>query len=320
MSTIKYSIVIPCYASASGLKELVCRIAKVMAQYVSFEVILVNDQSPDSETWGVIERLAGEYGFVRGINLLYNVGQFRATLCGLENAHGEFVITMDDDFQHPPEELPKLIEAMKQNPAMDCIMGKYVNKVHSPWRNLGSRLMQGIMGCLYNKPAHLVTTSFRIMPASFVKTLVLYRIASPQLGPLIVSLAKRIMNVSVEHQARKNGLSGYSLSYSIREAFQSIINASVIPLRVFSLLGFATAGAAFLFGLYYLTRWSMGGTGVAGVTSLILTISFFSGMLLVGIGVLGEYIGRLIQEVTGMPRYEVQSIVGGVDGKDHCRH
>ncbi|MCJ7773495.1 MAG: hypothetical protein MUP22_10230 [Desulfobacterales bacterium] len=163
------------------------------------------------------------------------------------------------------------------------------------------------MDRLYNKPSHLIMTSFRIMPASFVKSLVLYRIASPQLGLLIISITKRIMNVSVEHQARKEGESGYSLAHLIRVTFQSIINASIVPLRVFSLLGFATAGCAFLVGIYYLVRWSVGGVKVAGFTSLILAISFFSGMLLAGIGMLGEYIGRLIQEVTGLPRYQVRT-------------
>ncbi|MCJ7773494.1 MAG: glycosyltransferase [Desulfobacterales bacterium] len=122
MSAIKYSIVIPCYTSASVLEELTLRIVKIMERYGAFEVIFVNDQSPDIKTWETIEKLAGIHSFVRGIDLLYNVGQFRATLCGLENAQGEFVITMDDDLQHPPEEIPKLIETMKQNPSMDCII------------------------------------------------------------------------------------------------------------------------------------------------------------------------------------------------------
>ena len=310
MSTINYSIVVPCYASGGWLTELVERTGAVMEADQSFELILVNDKSPDHETWPVIEQLAQKYSFVRGINLLYNVGQFRATLCGLEHAAGRYVITMDDDLQHPPEELPKLIEAIQQNPDMDCIMGQYIAKQHNPVRNIGSRLFQGIMNRLYNKPAGIVTTSFRILPASFVKTLCLYRIAAPQLGPLIISITSKVMNVPVEHHERKRGVSGYNLFRCAGETFQSVINASIAPLRWFSFIGFCTAGIAFLIATAYALRWLFGGIGVAGYTSLILTISFFSGMLLAGIGVLGEYIGRIIQELTGMPRYQIESITG----------
>jgi len=114
------------------------------------------------------------------------------------------------------------------------------------------------------------------------------------------------LNVPVEHHERKQGRSGYNLFRCVQETFQSVINASILPLRWFSLVGFITAGVAFLIGAYYLLRGAFGGVGVAGFTSLILAISFFSGMLLAGIGLLGEYIGRIIQEVTGMPRYEVR--------------
>ncbi|MBE0435677.1 MAG: glycosyltransferase [Methylomicrobium sp.] len=313
MTEIRYSIVVPCYKSGDWLEELVQRTTSAMQQYQPFELLLINDKSPDTVTWPEIERLAGQHKFVRGIDLLFNTGQFRAILCGIEHARGQFVITMDDDLQHPPEEIPKLIEAMHQNPSLDCIMGKYLSKRHSFLRNAGSLLMKGIMNRLYNKPSGIVTTSFRIMPQVFAKSLLLYRVASPQLGPLIVSLTKKIKNIPVEHHARVGGRSGYSLSRNIKETFRSIINASIAPLRLFSVLGFITAGLAFMVGLYYVLQWYFGGINVAGFTSLILAISFFSGMILAGIGVLGEYIGRIIQELTGMPRYQVRMIVGEVD-------
>ena len=174
-----------------------------MSNIGSFELILVNDKSPDKRTWEGIEKLAHKYDFVRGIDLLYNVGQFRATLCGLEHARGLFVITMDDDLQNPPEEIPKLVEAMRESPTMDCIMGKYPRKQHSTLRNAGSRFLDKIMNHLYGKPPHITTSSFRIMPANFARTLTLYRMASPLLAPVIVSLSKKIANVPVRHEERK---------------------------------------------------------------------------------------------------------------------
>jgi len=313
VADIDYSIVVPCYSSGDWLAELVSRIQAVMEGNGSFEIILVNDRSPDGKTWEAIMELAAKHESVMGIDLLYNVGQFKATLCGLDHARGNFIMTMDDDLQHPPEELTKLISAMHENPGVDCVMGVYSTKHHSAVRNMGSRLVKSIMNRLYDKPVGVTTTSFRIMPADFAKTLVLYQIAHPQLGPLILSITKNIANVEVEHHDRKHGASGYGFIHLVRETLHSVINASILPLRWFSLLGFFTAGAAFLIAIFYFFRWAMGGAGVAGFTSLILAISFFSGMLLAGIGVLGEYIGRLIQEVTGMPRYTVAAKVGDTD-------
>ncbi|MCP4265675.1 MAG: glycosyltransferase [Candidatus Brocadiaceae bacterium] len=291
------------------MEDLVSRIQKAMVPYGPFELVFVNDRSPDFKTWSAIEQLAKENHFVRGIDLLYNVGQFRATLCGLEHARGRFIITMDDDLQHPPEEIPKLIDAMNQNASMDCIMGEYSRKQHNVVRNTGSRFFRVIMNRLYSKPEGVVTTSFRIMPASFAKMLTLYRISFPQLGPLIVLVTKKIMNIPVEHHPRLQGQSGYSLSSCVKETFQSVINASILPLRWFSIAGVVTAMIAFLIAFVFFLRWAFGGVGVAGFTSLILTISFFSGMILVGIGLLGEYIGRIIQEITGMPRYQIKKLI-----------
>lgn len=314
MVDVKYSIVVPCYNSADMLEELATRICVAMASYAPFEIIFVNDKSlDDQKTWLTIKKVAGEKLNVRGIDLLYNVGQFKATLCGIEKARGKYIITMDDDLQHPPEELPKLIEALQQNPKMDCIMGRYDSKKHSYLRNLGSLLVQRLMNGLYEKPVGVVTTSFRIMPDSFARVLINYQTAFPQLGPLIASLSQRIGNVPVEHHPRKVGRSGYSLAKCVKETFQSVINASTVPLRCFSVMGFITSGIAFLMGINFFFRWLFGGIRVAGFTSLILAVSFFSGLLLAGIGILGEYIKRIIQEITGLPRYQVKTIVGGGD-------
>lgn len=302
-----YSIIVPVYNSGKWLTELADGISAAMQNGGhEFELILVNDNSSDRNTWAQIEQLARRFTWIKGIDLLYNVGQFRATLCGIEHARGSYIITMDDDFQHPPDELPKLIEAMRCKPDMDCIMGKYQSKQHGLLRNAGSRLVRQIMTKLYNKPRDVVTTSFRIMPAEFARTVALYRVAHPQMGPLIVSLTNKVENIPVKHNSRSYGRSGYSLRSSVRETFHSIVNASVFPLRLLSLIGFATAGFAFFISAWFFLRWSFGGIGVQGFTSLILTISFFSGMILIGIGVLGEYVRRVINELTGMPRYYVR--------------
>lgn len=301
------SIVIPVYRSGTWLPELARRIEAAMAPWAgSYELILVNDASPDNVTWPAIETLAVRYPWLRGLDLLYNAGQVRATMCGLDQARGEYVITMDDDLQHPPEELPRLIEAVAANPAADCIFGRYDTKRHSWFRNLGSNLFQQILNRLYDKPRDLDTTSFRIMKRSLAQTLVAYRIAHPQTGPMIVTLTKRSMNVTVRHEPRPHGSSNYRLGRLIGFTFRSVINASIAPLRWVSLIGLASALGSFLLVLIYLVRKLTGGIAVPGFTTLVLAVSFFSGMILMSIGILGEYVGRIIQELTGPPRFTVR--------------
>ncbi|HOZ22401.1 MAG TPA: hypothetical protein PKY55_13950, partial [bacterium] len=174
-----------------------------------------------------------------------------------------------------------------------------------------------ILGLFYGKPSGIVTTSFRIMPAAFARTIVLYRMSFPQLGPLIVRLTHKIHNVPVEHRPRPLGSSGYGLFKLIKETYRSIIHVTLLPLRIFSIAGIITAALAFLYGVYSFILWLAGGVGVPGFTSLILAIMFFGGMLLVEVGILGEYIGRIILELTGMPRYAIYRQVGVRDEQDH---
>jgi len=311
MERPEYSVVIPVYNSGAWLPELVSRITRAMTGTGKpFEILLVNDASPDRSTWPVIQKVAQEEGHVRGFDMLYNVGQFRALLCGFEQARGEFIITMDDDLQHPPEELPKLVRAMQEHPDMDCVMGLYESKSHSLFRNIGSVLVQKVMNKLYEKPEHITTTSFRIMKREVAEIALLYRTANPQLGPLIVRITRRIMNVPVEHHPRSRGKSGYGLRVLMRETLRSVVNASLAPLRLVSGIGMFFAAAAFVWGAALIVLRLLGDISVAGYTSLIVAIAFFSGMILFSIGILGEYIGRIINEISGMPRYTIRSHTG----------
>jgi glycosyltransferase involved in cell wall biosynthesis len=290
------------------LPELVERVGLVMKGVgESFELILVNDCSPDEVTWPAIEKLAAEFEWVRGIDLFFNAGQFRATLCGLSEAKGDFVITMDDDLQHPPEEIPKLIDAIKDNPKLDCVFGKYETKRHSGARNLGSKFFVSFLNCLYGKPQNIQTTSFRIIRKELAEALVRYRIAHPQPSPMIVLLTKKVANVLVRHDSRKQGSSNYTFFRLFYETVRSLINISVLPLRAVSLMGLIFSVISFGVGLFYFIEWCLGGIGVAGFTSLIIANTFFGGLILLSIGVLGEYVGRVIQEVSGPTGYSIRA-------------
>lgn len=315
--TVRYSIVIPVYRSGPWLEELARRIEAAMApRGEAFEVLLVNDASPDAMTWPAIEDLARRHPWLRGFDMLYNVGQFKALLCGFEQARGEFVLTMDDDLQHPPEELPKLIDAMLANPEMLCVIGKYGVKQHSALRNLGSRGLAWFISKAYKKPPEITTTSFRIMRRELAETLAQYRTTRPLLGPMIVQLTRRVMNVTVEHHPRQQGKSGYSIWKLAARTLDGVIYASTAPLRFFTIIGLTATTAAFAMALFMLSRWTIGGIGVPGYTSLILTITFFSGIILMGIGILGEYIGRVVAEVSGPPKHRIRRIAGAAAARE----
>lgn len=303
-----YSIVVPVYKSGAWMDELVDRVGTVMERETpgAFELILVNDCSPDTITWPAIKRNAEKYPWVRGFDLLYNVGQFRATICGLEQARGDFVINMDDDLQHPPEELPKLIRALEGDNDVLCVMGHYETKRHEGYRNIGSRFHQEITNRLYGNRSDVQTTSFRIMRKDLADAIVSYRSAKPQMGPLTLSLTHKIKSIPVLHTHRRQGRSGYSLWSLARTTFDNVINASTAPLRFFSAIGFCCAGISLVLAGFYFFRWLAGGISVPGYTSQILLIIFFGGMILAGIGVLGEYVARIIVEVTGPERFHIK--------------
>lgn len=309
---MKYSVVIPVYNSGAWLEELVSRLGTVLSVLApgDFEVVLVDDASPDPATWPAVVAQAARHPWVRGFQMLYNVGQFRAILCGMEQSQGDFVITMDDDLQHPPEEIPRLVEAILAQPSVECVIGRYEAKQHAPWRNLGSATWRWVQRWLYGMPPGLHPTSFRILKRSLVQKILLFRAAAPQICPLIFRLATGVVNVAVRHEPRHRGVSGYGLFSLARITCKGIINASLLPLRLISAFGLVSAVLAFLMGTFYFVRWCMGEIAVAGYASLILAISFFSGMILLGIGILGEYVGRIVLEITGMPRYAIGQKTG----------
>ncbi len=313
--SIIYSIVVPCYRSEQSLPELVKRVqATLQPRGEPFEIILVNDASPDG-TWQVIERLAQEHPCVVGLDMLRNGGQYRALLCGLEHVRGQRVILMDDDLQHPPEQIPVLIEALRSRPQVDCVMGKYRVKYHSWVRNLGSAMVSRLDSVLYGKPRQLVGSSFQIMTRQLADALTRHRTVNPIVIPLIYRTTRRVENVAVEHEPRSYGESGYQLRSLVRLVFDNVLSASNLPLRMVSALGLISALGSLVLGIYYLVAYLTDGFTVAGFATQVLLIIFFGGMTLLSIGLVGEYLVRILDEVRGGPRFVVRTQVGP-DGRD----
>lgn len=307
----QWSIVIPCYRSGDWIPELLGRIHAALGQRHGLgEIILVDDASPDRTTWPAIEKAAAEHPWVRGIGLQFNVGQYRALMAGLAESRGQWVVTMDDDLQTPPEELQKLFQAATEYPEMDAIIGRYAVKRHSRLRNLGTRLVARVHAVVYDSPPGLETTSFRIMNRLLVDALCADRSTDPVFPSIILRNTRRILNVEVEHAPRTRGQSGYSLSRMVDIVLTQVFNASTMPLRFVSLLGLTVSIAALAFGAYSFVAWLRGLILEPGFTTLVLLISLLGGLILLSVGVIGEYLIRVVTESGGAPRYIVRARAG----------
>ncbi len=309
--TVAYSVVIPCYRSARWLPELVARLEGTMETLgAPFEILLVNDASPD-ETWRVIESLAARHRGLRGFDLLRNAGQFRATLCGLRHARGAIVITLDDDLQNPPEEIPTLVRALEADPDLDCVMGAYAQVKHGIWlRDAGTQIAARMRRALRAGPPGLKVSAFRAMRRPLVNALCEARTRRPILGPLILELSDRIANVDVEFRPRRQGDSGYGLGALVRILRDELIASSTLPLTGVATAGALVAAGSVLLGLYYLLRYLAYGTSVAGFTTLVLLIILFGGLTLLSIGVLGQYVARILHEVSAPSWYQIRRETG----------
>jgi len=300
------SIVIPCYNSSESIEELVDELMVIEKKNnYNFEIILVNDCSKDN-TIEKIKNLSNKYSSVIGIDLMFNVGQFRAVMCGFENSNGDYVITMDDDLQHPPSEVPKLIDAIENDENIDAVFARPIKREHKTYRNLGSAFAGFISRKIFKKPKNFTMSAFRILRREVVDSVVAHRTMFPVIGPIIVKSTSKIINIDVLHKPRKYGISNYRLLKLIRMTFDNVINFSSFPLKVISSIGIIAFGVSVILILFYLIRYLIGGIGVAGWTTNVILINLYGGLILSSIGVIGEYLIRIMYEVNGFPKYKIR--------------
>jgi glycosyltransferase involved in cell wall biosynthesis len=305
------SVVIPCYGGALALPELLRRLdAALNALDASSEIILIDDCSPDGLAL-VAQRELPRYPRVRYIELMFNTGQFRALMCGLAHTRARYIVTMDDDLQHPPEELGKLYGHLRDNPHLDAVFGAYERKQHSSSRNLGSWLLRMVNTWIFHKPPGLAMSSFRCLRRELVDALLANQTRYPVIGPLILSSTKRIENVTVRHDRRRFGKSNYSFTRLVRTTLDNILSFSSLPLQVISIAGVCISFLSFTIGGGYAIAHFVRGGGVPGWTSLFLAVNFYAGLGLLSVGIAGEYLVRIIGESRGQPLYVVRRIVAG---------
>jgi dolichol-phosphate mannosyltransferase/undecaprenyl-phosphate 4-deoxy-4-formamido-L-arabinose transferase len=268
---------------------------------VAFEIILVDDASPNPDTWPVLDRISAGEERVHAYQLMRNAGQHTALITGLAQTRGEFVITLDDDLQHLPEEVPKLVNMMDESPELDVVIGAYISKQHSWFRNLGTKVINLITNHIFSKKSDLELTSFRLMRRPVVDALLKTHYKKPRIGLILLQVTDRIGNVPVQHDERRDGKSGYSLRRLFSDLLDNVLGTSALPLQLVSYLGFGCSGLSLLLVLYFFVKYLRGDIGVPGWTSIILLLLFFFGVLLLCFGIVGEYLIRIMREVQGAP-------------------
>lgn len=303
------SIVIPVYRSAPILPVLVekiSHIARSLEHAYQFELILVNDASPDN-SWQVIASLTKQYPLLTGISLMKNAGQHNAIMAGLRYAQGDIIVTMDDDLQHPPEMIAQLLEAIQAG--HDVCYTKYLDRKHVAWKQLGSWFNDKIATILLKKPAGIYLSSFRALHKRVRDEIIKYEGPFPYIDGLILEVTRNIATVPIKHQARYEGEGNYTLKRSISLWLKMATNFSILPLRIATLMGGIIAFLSMLMIIIIVVQKLLDPTISAGWTSLVTIILFMGGVQLCALGIIGEYIGRTYLNVNKKPQYAVRTIL-----------
>lgn len=302
-----YSIVVPVYNSEKTLDELYTRIRDVFDHTMkeNFELILVDDSSRDN-SYTVMEKLHKTDSRVKIIQMAKNFGQHPALLCGFSFAKGDFIITMDDDLQHRPEEIPKMAAAINERDDVDVIIAKYENRKHNFIRKLGTKISVYATSKMLNKDPNLEITSFRLMRRFIVEAILNTNTHLPQIGNLLVQSSNRIINIPVQHDSRKVGHSNYTFRHLVKDLIYDITSNSAFPLVLVRDLGIFSFIISILLGLFYLIRYFIYGVSVEGWTTLVLLILAYNGIILLAIGIIGQYLMNILNEAKKMPNYVIR--------------
>ncbi len=300
------SVVIPVYNSAGCLPELLRRLKANLDELAAeYEIIAVDDDSPD-DSWQVLQDLKTVYPMLKPFRLMTNSGQHAATLCGLSLVVNEVVVTLDDDLQHRPDQIGKLVGALLEDAELDCVFGVFKQKYHKKYRNLGSRLLRKINRRVFNLPEGVATSGFRVMRKKLAQQMALRPSSNPSLVAILFNCTRKVKSLEVEHAPRYAGVSNYTLRKQFRLALDNVCNVTMLPLRLVTLSGALISLVNVFLIIYYLCKYFISSNLVPGWTTLILLISFFSGAILLSLGVIGEYLVRILREVNKKPLYIIR--------------
>ena len=311
-SSLTCSIVIPVYNGAESMPALVERLHNVLPGVAGkYEVILVNDGSRD-QSWDRIVELSNQYSWITGMNLARNYGQHNALLCGIRQAQYEFIVTMDDDLQNPPEAIPGLLAKLAEG--YDVVYGTPEREQHGLWRNLASQMtklaLQGAMGV---ETARNVS-AFRAFRTHVRDTFASYHGFSVNIDVLLTWGTNRFTFTPVRHDPRRLGSSNYSLGKLVLHGLNMLTGFSTLPLQLASITGFSFMFFGIGVLVYVLGRYAILGYSVPGFPFLASIIAIFSGAQLFALGIIGEYLARMYFQTMDRPPYALHSkVVHGIE-------
>lgn len=301
------TVVIPVFNSERTIGPLVETLFEALGG-VDLEVVLVNDGSRDGSEGGCAA-LARRFGRVRFVSLRRNFGEFNAVLCGLNYATGRFCAIIDDDFQNPPGEILKLLHAAETG-GYDVVYARYAEKKHGAFRNAGSWLANRLTTWLLDKPHDLYLSSFKLLRREIVDEITRYRGPYPYLDGLIFRVTRHVGSVEVVHHPRREGRSNYTLRKLVSLFLNVLFGYSIRPLRLLSAAGLLLTGVALALALAEaFGGWP--GRGGVGSPWLLVAVLLVGGLNLLGLGLLGEYVGKSFMHQSGLPPYVVKAQTGG---------
>ncbi len=302
------SIVIPVFGGGGNIRELLSRVDQLYLHrgMPTPEIVLIDDCGPQ-DSWDVLSECCHDRPNTIAIRLMRNFGQHNALMCGFQHATGSIIVTMDDDLQHEPESIPRLVEHLEQTNA-DVVYGVYDSKKHTGGRNLGSWLVNQFYRIVFRMP--VTVTSFRVIRMELVRSILKYNLNFTYIDGLLAWNTQRIEMVSVPHHERADGKSSYTFGKLFGLAMNVFTNFSLLPLQMVSFVGIVAATGGIGLAFWYLFGALFAQVGVPGYASTIVAVLVLGGLQLLSLGIIGEYVGRLHLNVNRKPQYAIRQVIG----------
>lgn len=304
-NSLRVSIVIPVYRGATSIGALVDTLIESLSPLYALEIILVNDCSPDNSEEICIRLFTVYPSIVKFYSLAKNVGEHNAVMAGLNKCTGEWIVIMDDDFQNPVSEVIKLVSFASEH-TYDVVYTWYERKKHSFLRNMGSRINNSVATILLKKPRKLYLSSFKAINRFLVNEIITYTLPYAYIDGLILGITSNIGQLLVEHRPRVQGRSSYTVKKLISLWMNMFTNFSVIPLRIAMSVGFIFALVGFILGMEIVYEKIVNPALPVGFAFLAFAITIFSGIQLIAIGMMGEYLGRMFLAQNKKPQFTIR--------------
>ena len=306
------SVVTPVYNGGASIAELCRRLGEVLPRLAAhYEIILVNDDSRD-QSWQIISEMCSSSSNLRGVNLMRNYGQHNALLCGIRAARYDVIVTMDDDLQHPPEEIPRLLEQLEQR--FDVVYGTPKAEQHGFLRALASRITRLALSMAIGWELAKNVSAFRVFRTRLRDAFSEYQSPFVSIDVLLTWATTRIGAINVGFQPRRSGVSTYTFKRLLRHALDMMTGFSTLPLQVASVIGFSCTLLGIAVFLYVVVRYCLEGS-VPGFPFLASIIAIFSGAQLFALGVIGEYLARMHFRTMNQPPYAIRDVAAGENSK-----